>query len=213
MRTLWCTGTIHSADAAAPQRAADALARHGVRVRSRLGRRDVRDVLARRGTVHHQPRQAHSERLWHTCTHAPTQRGHACRAHGRTTCTQEHPRWPISARARPGRHAASQLAADVAAPKTGAPAGVQRVDRCSSQIDSGTAVDRGRARIESPSRGMAAPPRARCTQPPSPKGPYPVGSDSPSSLHFLAGPAPGAICSAPCCTWRTVGSLPSGPLS
>ena len=50
---LWCTGTIHSADAAAPQRAADALARHGVRVRSRLGRRDVRDVLARRGTVHH----------------------------------------------------------------------------------------------------------------------------------------------------------------
>eukprot|EP00966_Prymnesium_polylepis_P323061 7379277-Prymnesium_polylepis.2 len=40
-------GTIvHSADAAAPQRAADALAG---RVRSRLGRRDVRDVLARRG--------------------------------------------------------------------------------------------------------------------------------------------------------------------
>eukprot|EP00966_Prymnesium_polylepis_P229624 5313140-Prymnesium_polylepis.1 len=28
---------------------------------------------------------------------------------------------------------------DVAAPKTGAPAGIQRVDRCSSQIDSGTA--------------------------------------------------------------------------
>ena len=88
--------------------------------------------------------------------HAPTQRGHACRAHGRTTCTQEHPRWPISARARAGRHAASQLAADVAAPKTGAPAGVQRVDRCSSQIDSCTAVDRTWRHL---TRGGAAMPR------------------------------------------------------
>eukprot|EP00966_Prymnesium_polylepis_P220503 5100532-Prymnesium_polylepis.1 len=39
----------------------------------------------------------------HAPIHAPTQRGrHACRAHGRTSCTQELPRWPISARARPG---------------------------------------------------------------------------------------------------------------
>eukprot|EP00966_Prymnesium_polylepis_P321077 7377398-Prymnesium_polylepis.3 len=61
------------------------------------------------------------------------------------------------------------LAADVAVAETDASAAVQRVDRCSSQIDSCTAVDHGRARIESLSRGMAAPLRARCTQPPSPK--------------------------------------------
>eukprot|EP00966_Prymnesium_polylepis_P159141 3677804-Prymnesium_polylepis.1 len=69
----------------------------------------------------------------HSCTHA----ARTCmgRAHGRTACTQGHHRWPISARARPGRHAASELAADVAVAETGAPAGVQRVDRCSSQID------------------------------------------------------------------------------
>eukprot|EP00966_Prymnesium_polylepis_P233617 5403607-Prymnesium_polylepis.1 len=51
----------------------------------------------------------------HPCTHG-TQRGHACRAHSRTACTQERGsshRWPISAGARPGRHAASELAADV----------------------------------------------------------------------------------------------------
>eukprot|EP00966_Prymnesium_polylepis_P087690 2029142-Prymnesium_polylepis.1 len=41
-------------------------------------------------------------------------------------------RRPISARARPGRHAASELAADVAVAETSAPAAGQHVDRCSS---------------------------------------------------------------------------------
>eukprot|EP00966_Prymnesium_polylepis_P155507 3592125-Prymnesium_polylepis.1 len=40
-------------------------------------------------------------------------------------------------------HLDLQLAADVAVAKTDAPAAVQRADRCSSQIDSCTVVDRG----------------------------------------------------------------------
>eukprot|EP00966_Prymnesium_polylepis_P206545 4785372-Prymnesium_polylepis.1 len=45
------------------------------------------------------------------------------------------------------------------------PAAAQHVDRCSSRMDSCTAMDRGRARgIRSPGRGvaLAAPLRARC---------------------------------------------------
>ena len=52
-------------------------------------------------------------------------------------------------------------------PEMSAPLAAQRVDGSSSQIDICTAVDRGRAGIQSPSRGVAAPPRERCTQPPS----------------------------------------------
>jgi hypothetical protein len=59
----------------------------------------VQNMHVRRGTTKHQPRQAHSERLCHTCTHAPTLRGHACRGHGRTACTQEAYRWPQADRA------------------------------------------------------------------------------------------------------------------
>eukprot|EP00966_Prymnesium_polylepis_P082118 1902508-Prymnesium_polylepis.1 len=41
-------------------------------------------------------------------------------------------------------------------------------------MDSCRATVRGRAQIRSPGRGVAAPLRARCPRPPSPKGPYPV---------------------------------------
>ena len=66
-----------------------------------------------------EPRQAHSERLWRTCTHAPTKLGSGSRGHGRPTCTQEaHPQ-PISARARPLRHDDCEVAADVAVGRDG----------------------------------------------------------------------------------------------
>ena len=127
--------------------------------------------------MHHQPRQAHSERLCRIC--APMQRGHACRAHGRTACTQAEPHAPRKliggrwAHARGLRKACciSAVAADVAAPKTGAPAAAACVDGCSLQMDSCTlqpAVDRGAAGIESPKvaatriAAWAAPPRGAC---------------------------------------------------
>eukprot|EP00966_Prymnesium_polylepis_P035094 815517-Prymnesium_polylepis.1 len=44
-------------------------------------------MLVRRGSTKYQPRQAHSECLCHTCTHAPTQLGIASRGHGRPACT------------------------------------------------------------------------------------------------------------------------------
>ena len=156
---------VHFARSAkAPQSAADGRARHGVRVRSRLDRRDARDMLARCGTTNNMPQQAQAERLRRTCTHAPTQRARACRGHNRTACIPEGRRWPISAQPRPGRHDQVELGVDVAVGETSAPAAARRVDGSSSQIDSCTAVDRGRARIELPDRGMAARRRARCTR-------------------------------------------------
>ena len=107
----------------------------------------------------HPPRPAHSERLCGTCTHATTKLGSASRGHGRPACTQEARRWPISAWPWPGRHVDLELAADVAVAETGVPAAAQRVDGCSSQLDSCIAVDRPAARLQSPSRGVAAPPR------------------------------------------------------
>ena len=55
------------------------------------------------------PWQAHSERLCGTCTHAFMKLGSASRGHGRTACTQKHRLWPMGARLRPGRHAATRL--------------------------------------------------------------------------------------------------------
>ena len=106
---LWCTCTLHTAHATASQRAAGAPARLGGRIRPHSRRPHVQNMLVRRGSNKHQPRQAHSERLCGTCTHATTLRGHASRGHGRTACTQEHRLWPMGARPRPGRHAAIEL--------------------------------------------------------------------------------------------------------
>ena len=64
-----------------PQRVADAPARHGVRVRSRLRPPRAQNMLARRGTIKDQPQQAHAERQHRTCTHASMQRAQACSTH------------------------------------------------------------------------------------------------------------------------------------
>ena len=72
---------MHSAHTAAPQRATDAPARHGVRVRSRQRPPRAQNMLARRGTTKYQPQQAHAERQHRTCTHASMQRAQACSTH------------------------------------------------------------------------------------------------------------------------------------
>eukprot|EP00966_Prymnesium_polylepis_P153491 3544766-Prymnesium_polylepis.1 len=118
--------------------------------------------------MHHQPRRRTQRALVahvHPCTHAA--RTCICRAHGRTTCTQEHHRWPISACARSGKHAASQLAADVAAPKMGAPAALLHACRVDGTTTSWPArrrwtflqpaVDRGCSnRVAESRRGRSA---------------------------------------------------------
>ena len=165
---------MHNAHAAAPQRATDAPARLGGRIRPRSRRLHVQNMLVRCGSTKHLPRQAHSDRLCRTCTHAPTLRGHASRGHGRTACTQEGHRWPMGACPRPGRHDAHVLAADVAVAETGVPALLERVARCVADLDRYVAACVERVPVKEPSRGVAAPPCARYTRPPSPKHPYPV---------------------------------------
>ena len=176
---------MHSAHTAAPQRAASAPARLGCRFRPHSRRPHAQNMLVRRGSNKQQPRQAHSERLCRTCTHAPTKLGSASRGHGRPACTQEaHPQ-PISTRARPLRHCDCELAADVAvtlSPETGVPTLLERVARSVADLDGDTATCVERVPVKEPSRAVAARPRARYTRPPSRKGPHPVG---------LAGRAPG----------------------
>ena len=106
----------------------------------------------------------------------PTLRGHASRGHGRTACTQEGHRWPMGACPRPGRHDAHVLAADVAVAETGVPALLERVARSEADLDGYMATRAKRVPVASPSRGAAAPPRARYTRPPSRKSPLSVDS-------------------------------------
>ena len=171
---LWCTGTIHSAHTAAPQCAAGASARLSDRFRPRSRRPHVQNMLVRRGSNKQQPRQAHSERLCRTCTHAPMQREGASRGHGRTACTQEARPQPISARARPLRHDDCELAAGVAGAGTGVHLLLERVARSVADLDGHTAARVESVPVKEPGRRAAARPRARYTRPPSPKGPYPV---------------------------------------
>ena len=114
------------------------------------------------------PWQAHSERLCGTCTHAPTKLGSASRGHGRTACTQEHRLWPMGARPRPGRHAATELAADVAVPRTCVPALVERVARRLWPTWTGTpntAARVERVPVASPQRRYGVRGRERYTRP------------------------------------------------
>jgi hypothetical protein len=75
---------------------------------------------------------------------------------------------PMGAWPRPGRHMHLCSPLTSLSANTSVPPAAQRVDRCSSQLDSCTAVDRRRAAIESPGRGVAARPRARYTPLPIP---------------------------------------------
>ena len=101
--------SIHSAHTAAPQCAAGASARLSDRFRPRTRRPHVQNMLVRRGSNKQQPRQAHSERLCRTCTHASMQREGASRGHGRTACMQEGHRCPVGACAPTGMHCAGAL--------------------------------------------------------------------------------------------------------
>ena len=160
------------------QCAAGAPARLSDRFRPRSRRPHVQNMLVRRGSNKQQPRQAHSERLCRTCTHAPTKLGSASRGHGRPACTQEaHPQ-PISTRARPLRHCDCELAADVAVARDArdgcTPTLLERVAPSVADLDGDTATCVERVPVKEPSRAVAARPRARYTRPPSRKHLYTV---------------------------------------
>ena len=83
----------------------------------------------------------------------------------------------MGARPRPGRHAATELAADVAAPKTGVPALLERVARSVADLNGDTAACVERVPVASQPRRCSVRVRERYTRPPPPKGPYPLGGD------------------------------------
>ena len=165
---------MHSAQAAAPQGAADAPARLGGRLRPRSRPPHVQNMLMRHDSTKQQPRQAHSDRLCRTCIHATTLRGHASRGHGRTACTKEACRRPMGACPRPLRHDECELAADVAVAETRVHLLLERVDRSVADLDGHTAACVAVVPAASQQRRCSVRGREAYPRPPSPKHPYPV---------------------------------------
>ena len=112
-------------------------------------------------------------------------------------CISTAHRCPVGACAPTGMHLASCSLLGVAAAVFVAPAAAGRVVSCSPQIDSCTAVDLGRARIELPSRAVTPRrPRRRVRGAPG-------TGESLVRTHYCAGSPMGcgAECSLTVCAW------------